>query len=114
MPSKARAAFDKNAADIEKLLSLQEQQGGTSRGRRYNLEVLNKSAIVLITAFWEAYCEELGTATFASTLRKAKKLLKEMIKLHLQTLEDVGEKERFFREHNIPLSITEEIHSLPE
>lgn len=50
---------------------------------------------------WEAYCEELGTATFAPTLREAKALLKEMVELHLQTLEDVGEKERFFREHNI-------------
>jgi len=60
MPSKARAAFDNNASDIEKLLELHQQQGGTSRGRRYGLQVLNKSAIVLITSFWEAYCEDVA------------------------------------------------------
>ena len=30
-----------------------------SSGRR-NLEVLNKSAIVLLCAIWEAYCEDLA------------------------------------------------------
>lgn len=61
MPSKARLSFDKNASDIKKLLSFHQQKGGTLRGRRYGLEVLNKSAIVLITSFWEAYCEDLAT-----------------------------------------------------
>lgn len=60
MASKARAAFDSNAKDIERLLELHLKTGGSGAGRRYNLEVLNKSAIVLITAFWEAYCEDIA------------------------------------------------------
>ncbi|MEW6615009.1 MAG: HEPN domain-containing protein [Thermodesulfobacteriota bacterium] len=60
MPSKAYKAFNKNASDIQRLLDVHEEQSGTSPGRRYRLEVLNKSAIVLITSFWEAYCEDLA------------------------------------------------------
>ncbi len=60
MPSKARLAFDKNAADISRLLEIHTDLGGDAQGRRYRLEVLNKSAIVLVTAIWEAYCEDLA------------------------------------------------------
>ena len=60
MPSNARAAFDKNAKDINRLLELHEATAGTDPGRKYGVEVLNKSAIVLITAFWEAYCEDIA------------------------------------------------------
>ena len=52
---------------------------------------------------WTAYCEELGTATFGRSLPEADQRLKEAILLHLDTLDDVGERERFFREHNIQL-----------
>jgi predicted RNase H-like HicB family nuclease len=50
---------------------------------------------------WTAYCEELGTATFGRSLPEAEKRLKEAVRLHLNTLEDVGERDRFFKEHNI-------------
>lgn len=50
---------------------------------------------------WTAYCEELGTATFGRTLPEAKERIEETIILHLDTLDDVGERERFFKEHNI-------------
>jgi hypothetical protein len=60
MPNKARIAFDKNVEDIDKLLELHAAEGGDQPGRRYGLEVLNKSAIVLITSFWESYCEDLA------------------------------------------------------
>jgi predicted RNase H-like HicB family nuclease len=52
---------------------------------------------------WTALCEELGTATFGRSLPEADQRLKEAILLHLNTLEDVGERERFFREHNIEI-----------
>ena len=61
MPSKSRAAFDKNAKDIERLLEIHADVGGDAKGRRYGLEVLNKSAIILVTAIWEAYCEDIAT-----------------------------------------------------
>lgn len=60
MPSMARTAFDENVKDIEKLLALHAAEGGGQPGRRYGLEVLNKSAIVLITSFWESYCEDIA------------------------------------------------------
>jgi len=50
---------------------------------------------------WTAYCEELGTATFGRSLPEADKRVKEAVLLHLNTLEEVGERERFFREYNI-------------
>lgn len=72
MASKARAAFDKNVEDIKRLLTMHEEVGGTGRGRRYGLEVLNKSAIVLITAFWEAYCEDVAAEGLAHIIKHAK------------------------------------------
>ncbi len=50
---------------------------------------------------WVAFCEELGTSTFGRTLDEAERRLEEAITLHLNTLEDVGERERFFSENNI-------------
>lgn len=55
---------------------------------------------------WTAYCEELGTATFGRSLPEAERKLKEAVLLHLNTLEEVGERDRFFREHNIELHRT--------
>lgn len=52
---------------------------------------------------WTAHCEELGTATFATTIEEAQDRLKEMIELHLNTLEDIGERDRFFKENGIEI-----------
>lgn len=52
---------------------------------------------------WSGYCEELGTAVDGRTLPETRKLLKEFVELHLASLDDIGEKERFFREHHIKL-----------
>lgn len=60
MANQARQAFDRNVKDVERLLDIHADVGGDAQGRRYGLEVLNKSAIVLITAIWEAYCEDLA------------------------------------------------------
>ena len=50
---------------------------------------------------WTAHCKELGTATFGRSLPEAQSRLSEVVALHLNTLEVVGERESFFREHNI-------------
>jgi len=60
MTSKARKALDENLKDVKGLLDLHTSQGGIAPGRRFGLEVLNKSAIVLITSYWEAYCEDIA------------------------------------------------------
>ena len=91
MPSEARKAFDENTADIQRLLELHAQEGGTTRGRRFGLEVLNKSAIVLITAYWEAYCEDLAAEGLQHLVRHAKNadaLPKELRKQIAKQLED--------------------------
>ena len=66
MPSEARKAFDANVADVDRLLALHSTAGGAGQGRRYGLEVLNKSAIVLVTAYWEAYCEDIAAEMSAN------------------------------------------------
>jgi hypothetical protein len=71
MASKAWHAFRANAEDIERLLELHEQHGGVQPGRRFGLEVLNKSAIVLITSFWEAYCEDVAAEGLNHIVEKA-------------------------------------------
>ena len=71
MPSKARHSFDANIKDVDRLLQLHAQIGGTGKGRRYGLEVLNKSAIVMITAFWEAYCEDIAAEGLEHLVKEA-------------------------------------------
>ena len=67
------------------------------------------SYIVLTVAFrqeedvWTVECHELGTATFGDTFEEAEQNITEAIELHLNTLEKVGERERFFKENNIKI-----------
>ncbi|HFD31683.1 MAG TPA: hypothetical protein ENJ28_03060 [Gammaproteobacteria bacterium] len=91
MPSNARTAFDENLKDIEKLMELHQREGGTSRGRRYDLEVLNKSAIVLITSYWEAYCEDIAAEALEHIVKHSKSsdtLPKELKKAIAKELEN--------------------------
>ena len=66
-----------------------------------------KGFVVLTLAFrregtmWLGRCVELSTSTYARTLEQAKRELVEMVECHLNTLEEVGERERFLHEHEI-------------
>ncbi|MFE7111154.1 HEPN domain-containing protein [Streptomyces sp. NPDC057575] len=60
MSSQARIAFSKNCEDVDRLLEIHVDITGDAPGRRWKVESLNKSAIVLLTAFWEAFCEDLA------------------------------------------------------
>jgi len=60
VPSQARKAFDQNCADIDHLMEIHTRLTGDAPGRRYDVEVINKGGIVLITSFWEAYCEDIA------------------------------------------------------
>ena len=51
---------------------------------------------------WTAFCEELGTATFGRSIQEAQRKLEDSVLLHLNTLEDVGEIDSFFKKFNIP------------
>ena len=67
----------------------------------------DKGYIILINTFrkegrrWLGRCEELGTSVFGRSLPEAEKILVEAVRLHLNTLEDVGERKRFFKKNNI-------------
>ena len=50
---------------------------------------------------WTAKCKELGTATFGETFEEAQRNLREAISLHLNTLDDVGECDKFLRANSI-------------
>jgi len=53
---------------------------------------------------WTAECEELGTATFGHSLQEARDNIEDAICVHLNTLEEVGERDRFFEENDIVVS----------
>jgi len=60
-----------NALEVDRLVEIHGKVGGKGRGRRAGLEVLNKSAIVLLVACWEVYVEELAKQSFDLLLREA-------------------------------------------
>ncbi|UKF28057.1 HEPN domain-containing protein [Clavibacter nebraskensis] len=59
--SKSMESFGQSSKDIERLLAIHAQLVGEGPGRKYDVAVLHKAAIVLITAFWEAFCEDLAS-----------------------------------------------------
>ncbi|MFC1538740.1 hypothetical protein ACFL6H_04890 [Candidatus Latescibacterota bacterium] len=66
-----------------------------------------KSYIILTMIFrqekdlWTGVCKELGTAADGDTFDEVAEALREMVSIHLNTLEDVGECKRFLKEHGI-------------
>jgi hypothetical protein len=65
MPSKARTTLAANKDDLDRLWELHEQEAGTKPGRKYNVDVLNRAAVVMVCAAWEAYCEDIVTEAIA-------------------------------------------------
>ncbi|HZT05702.1 MAG TPA: hypothetical protein VFC51_01615 [Chloroflexota bacterium] len=51
---------------------------------------------------WTGECRELGTATDGSSLARVHAELVDLVVLHLNALEEAGERERFFQRHGIP------------
>ena len=60
-----------NMDEVHGLMELHRQVSGENPGRRFGLEVLNKSAIVLIVACWESFIEELALSAFEFLLANA-------------------------------------------
>lgn len=57
-------AIIENTDEVDRLLEIHEQLGGTGVGRRHHIEVINRSAIVMLVACWEDYVENLATIAF--------------------------------------------------
>ena len=63
----------KNLDGVHRLLEIHTKMSGKKPGYKHNVEVLNKSAIVLLVACWEAFVEDLAEDAFSILLRRAKK-----------------------------------------
>lgn len=64
MSSNAKTAFDAHKLDIDRLWAIHQEVAGAGKGRKYDVEVINRSAIVFITACWESYVEDLAIESF--------------------------------------------------
>lgn len=49
-----------NLREVDALFALHQFKTGTSAGRRHGVEVLNKAAVVLTVACWEAFVEDVA------------------------------------------------------
>src|SRR6266446_1693695 len=64
------ATFLENTNEVQQLVEFHEEKTGTKPGRRFGVEVLNKSAIVLLTACWEAFIEDTASVGFEFVLKE--------------------------------------------
>jgi predicted RNase H-like HicB family nuclease len=61
---------------------------------------------------WVATCKELGTSTYGRSISEAEDRLQDAVLCHLDSLEDVGETSRFFKENNIEFYRVKPKHSV--
>src|SRR5438045_2500889 len=64
------AALLENTEEVKQLVELHEEKTGTKPGRRFGVEILNKSAVVLLTACWEAFVEDTASGGFEFVLQE--------------------------------------------
>ena len=57
---------------------------------------------------WIGECKELGISTYGDTIEEVRLELPELVELHVNALEQIGEREKFFRENGIVI-FTEKI-----
>jgi predicted RNase H-like HicB family nuclease len=50
---------------------------------------------------WIGECKELGISTYGDTIEEVKSELPELVELHVNALEEAGERENYFKENGI-------------
>ncbi len=70
--SQAYWRFIENCKDVERLLELHAEKAGDTPGRKRGVEVLSKSGVVLICAYWEAYVEDICAEALVRLLASIK------------------------------------------
>ena len=65
MPSPIRN-LAQSMKDAKMLMEIHSDIGGTDQGRRYGLDVLNKSGVVFVASAWEAFVEDAATQAINS------------------------------------------------
>jgi len=58
--------------DVKRLMQIHSDVGGTTQGRRYGLDVLNRSGVVFLAAAWEAFVEDVALQAINHILSVAK------------------------------------------
>lgn len=58
--SKSFEKFTQNKTDFDRLMEIHNEYAGDTPGRKYNLHVLNKSAIIMTCSCWEAFIEDIA------------------------------------------------------
>jgi hypothetical protein len=87
MSSRSSINFHDNKKDIELLWHIHAELPGAGKKRRYKADVLNRSAIILISACWEAYVEDVSMRVLISYLINLKILVLFLPKSKLLFLE---------------------------
>lgn len=64
--------FLSNIKEVERLQEIHSKVTPPGRGRKYDVEVIHKSCIVLLIACWEAFVEDLATSALEFMLLNAK------------------------------------------
>jgi hypothetical protein len=69
--SAAKGRFDQQKGDIDQLWEIHQEVAGQGAGRKHGVEVINRAAIVFITACWESYVEDVCIEAFDFLLANA-------------------------------------------
>ena len=64
--------FISNGTEVLRLSEIHRKLTGSAPGRRHNVEILNKSSVVLLVATWEALVEDLADAALAAIVDRCK------------------------------------------
>ena len=63
--------LSKNLEEVNRLLSIHSDISGSGPGRKRDVQVLNKSALIMLLACWEAYIEDAAENFFNFALDNA-------------------------------------------
>ncbi len=65
MPSQSKLAFEENKKDVLTLWDIHKSYAGSGKGRKTpEVEVINRSVIIIISACWEVYIEDVAKEAF--------------------------------------------------
>lgn len=83
--------FAEHEKEVDRLIEIHGLIAGTGPGYKANVQVLHKAAFVMLTAFWEGYCEDLaeeGLEHLLAHSADASSLPKDLKKLIAKELKD--------------------------
>lgn len=63
--------FISNVKQVDQLADIHLAVAGSGPGRKYNVEILHKSAVVLLVACWESFVEDLASNALSSLIDNA-------------------------------------------